>query len=140
MCTPYMQHYFPAIRKDFICNAQNSMSMQYFSADELHLTTGEIPEMEKPQKPHWSLASLCELSCIIITFVLVCYSEANASQRLPDRILPQNREGHRSTTGVHLTLPGLAISQYPQYCSGRSYNYTVAVYEWDPPFNLTEVF
>ena len=39
-----MQLYFPAIHKDFICNAQNSMCMQYFSADEL--TTSKIPEME----------------------------------------------------------------------------------------------
>ena len=38
MCTPYMQLYFPTIRKDFHRNAQNSMCMQYFSADEL--TTG----------------------------------------------------------------------------------------------------
>ena len=30
--------------KNFICNAQNSMCMQYFFADEL--TTGAIPEME----------------------------------------------------------------------------------------------
>ena len=35
-----MQLYFPTIRKDFHCNAQNSMCMQYMyvSADEL--TTG----------------------------------------------------------------------------------------------------
>ena len=32
------QLYFPTIRKDCHCNAQNSMCMQYFSADKL--TTG----------------------------------------------------------------------------------------------------
>ena len=31
----YMQLYFPTIRKDFHRNAQNSICMQYFSADEL---------------------------------------------------------------------------------------------------------
>ena len=40
MCTLYMQLYFPAVHKDFYRNAQNSMCMQYFSADEL--TTGEV--------------------------------------------------------------------------------------------------
>ena len=55
MSAPYMQLYFPAIRKDFIRNAQNSMCMQYFSADEL--TTGEIPEMENTQQPPRCLPS-----------------------------------------------------------------------------------
>ena len=44
----YMQLYFPAIRKDFICTAKNATCVQYFSADEL--TTGEIPEMENTQQ------------------------------------------------------------------------------------------
>ena len=51
----YMQLYFPAIRKDFFCNAKKSMCMQYFSADKL--TTGEIPEMENTRQPHSILAS-----------------------------------------------------------------------------------
>ena len=48
MCTPYMQLYFPTMRQDFHRNAQNSMCMHYFSADELttgvkkHATTAQI--------------------------------------------------------------------------------------------------
>ena len=34
MCTSYIQVYFLTVRKDFHRNAQNSMCMQYFSADE----------------------------------------------------------------------------------------------------------
>ena len=45
MCTPYIQVYFPTVHYDFHHNAQNSMCMQYFSADEL--TTG-VKNMQQP--------------------------------------------------------------------------------------------
>ena len=50
-----MQFYFPAIHKEFIRTAQNSMCMEYFSADEL--TTAKSPKLKtRNNRPDFFLA------------------------------------------------------------------------------------